>query len=136
MTRITFEQIYMNLAENLAKRSTCKRLSVGCVITSSDYQRVLSVGYNGNAKGFPNKCDSNEPGKCGCIHAEENALIKCSDIKEKKVIFITTSPCKMCSKKLINLGNIKKVFYRNDYRLNEGIDILKKAKIKVKKIIK
>ena len=58
--RPTFEEIYLSLAFSLAERSTCKRLRVGTVITSTDYRKVLAVGYNGNASGLPNRCDRDE----------------------------------------------------------------------------
>ena len=125
MTRPNFSEIYMNLAWMFAQRSTCERLKVGCVITSTDYEQVLSVGYNGNAKGLPNKCDSSEPGSCGCIHAEMNALIKCrTPSYVDKYVFVTHSPCKMCAKSMINLGKVVAVSYDIQYRSKEGIDIL------------
>jgi len=77
MTRPSFENVYMKLADELSKRSTCNRLQVGTVITSTDFRKVLSVGYNGNAAGLPNCCDRAEPGNCGCLHSEENAVINC-----------------------------------------------------------
>src|SRR6266550_2535309 len=74
--RIPLEEVYMRMAEELAKRSTCARLQVGSVITSGDLTQVLGIGYNGNARGLPNRCDGTEPGRCGCIHSEANALVK------------------------------------------------------------
>lgn len=65
--RVSFEEICMRMAGLLIGRSTCDRLQVGCVIASSDYRKILAWGYNGNASGLPNKCDSDEPGKCGCF---------------------------------------------------------------------
>ena len=76
-TRPSFQKIYLRLALELAKRSTCKRLQVGTVITSVDFRKVLAVGYNGNASGLANTCDREEPGNCGCLHSEENAVINC-----------------------------------------------------------
>jgi deoxycytidylate deaminase len=67
-------EVYMRMAEELAKRSTCARLQVGTVIAGHQLENVVAIGYNGNARGFPNRCDSTEPGKCGCIHSEQNAL--------------------------------------------------------------
>ena len=66
--RIPLFEVYMRMAEELAKRSTCSRLQVGTVITDSRLENVLAIGYNGNAKGLPNRCDSTVPGNCGCIH--------------------------------------------------------------------
>ena len=77
MERPSFLEIYMDLAFSLARRSTCKRLHVGTVITTTDYRKVLSVGYNGNASGLANTCDRDEKGNCGCLHSEENAIINC-----------------------------------------------------------
>src|SRR3989442_15005021 len=72
--RIPLEEVYMRMAEELAKRSTCARLQVGTVITTPDLTQVLGIGYNGNARGLPNRCDTNEPGKCGCFVAGSKVL--------------------------------------------------------------
>ena len=63
--RIPLEEVYMRMAEELAKRSTCARLQVGTVITTPDLTQVLGIGYNGNARGLPNRCDATTPGACG-----------------------------------------------------------------------
>src|SRR6478672_2096824 len=110
--RPSFQQIYMKLASALSERSTCKRLKVGTVITSTDSRKVLAVGYNGNATGLPNHCDRDEAGNCGCLHSEENAVINCDAPRFiEKIAFVTHLPCVACAKRLINLGNVKKVFY-------------------------
>src|SRR5690349_23838660 len=74
--RIPLYEVYMRMAEELAKRSTCARLQVGTVVTDQVLENVLAIGYNGNARGLPNRCDSAVPGSCGCIHSEMNALVK------------------------------------------------------------
>src|SRR5437762_5714825 len=61
--RIPLYEVYMRMAEELAKRSTCVRLQVGTVVTDQRLENVLAIGYNGNARGLPNKCDSAVPGK-------------------------------------------------------------------------
>jgi dCMP deaminase len=130
--RPSFEQIYMDLAHTLAKRSTCHRLNVGTVITSTDYRKVLAVGYNGNAAGLPNQCDRTEAGNCGCLHSEENAVINCDSPRTtEKHVFVTHLPCVACAKRLINLGGVKKVFYRSEYRSTESLEILKMVGIEV-----
>ena len=130
--RPTFEQIYMDLAHVLAQRSTCRRLNVGTVITSTDYRKVLAVGYNGNAAGLPNQCDRNESGNCGCLHSEENAVINCDSPRTtEKYVFVTHLPCVACAKRLINLGGVKKIFYRTEYRSSESLEILKIVGIEV-----
>jgi len=128
--RPSFEEIHMRMAGLLIGRSTCKRLQVGCVIASEDYRKILAMGYNGNASGLPNECDSEEVGKCGCLHAEENAVINCDSPRERsKIVFCTHLPCKMCAKRLVNMGGVVKVYYATDYRLHEGLDVLDAAGI-------
>ena len=132
--RPSFENIYLSLAKTLACRSTCFRLQVGTVITSTDFRKVLAVGYNGNASGLHNGCDSEEVGNCGCLHSEENAVINCDSSRHiAKIVFVTHHPCVACAKRLINLGNVRKVFYGNDYRSSQagelfalvGIELIK-----------
>ncbi len=130
--RPSFEQIYMELALKLAERSTCSRLNVGTVITSTDYRKVLAVGYNGNAAGLPNNCDRPDAGNCGCLHSEENAVINCDSPRStEKHVFVTHLPCVGCAKRLINLGGVKKIFYRTEYRSLDSIAILQSVGIEV-----
>ena len=134
-TRISFPEIYMKLAFDLANRSTCSRLQVGAVIVSEDFSRVYGIGYNGNAAGFPNECDSDQPGNCGCLHAEDNALLKTGGGPEViKIAFVTHQPCLYCAKRMINKGGIKKVFYCNSYRSTDGINMLREAGIDVQQL--
>jgi dCMP deaminase len=122
----------MQFAETIARRSTCKRLAVGTVITTIDYRKVLAVGYNGNASGLQNTCDREEPGNCGCLHSEENAVINCDAPREtRKFVFVTHLPCAACAKRLINLGNVEKVVYGNSYRKMDAIKLLESVGIKV-----
>src|SRR5205807_1100348 len=120
--RIPLEEVYMRMAEELAKRSTCLRLQVGTVITTPDLTQVLGIGYNGNARGLPNRCDSTTPGACGCIHSEMNAVIKAGAQLPGKVMFVSASPCVMCAKMAIN-ANVARDYYREDYRDPAGLDV-------------
>lgn len=130
--RYPFEKIYMCLALSLSARSTCNRLRVGTVITSVDYRHVYAIGYNGNATGMPNCCDRDEPGNCGCLHAEENAIINCTVPRYvEKIVFVTVNPCVMCAKRLINLGGIRKLYYKGSYRITDSIKMLEQAGIDV-----
>lgn len=126
--------IFLRFAESVSKLSTCERLQVGAVITDKYLERVFSVGYNGNARGEPNRCDSpDEPGNCGCIHAEANALIKCQEHDREKVLFITTSPCIQCAKLIVNSG-FSRVFFTKHYRTPEqSIALLLRSKIQLDK---
>jgi len=124
--RIPLYEVYMRMAEELAKRSTCSRLQVGTVVTDASLQNVLAIGYNGNARGLPNRCDSAVPGQCGCIHSEVNALVKAPGGQRDKVVFVTNSPCVMCAKLMINSG-VTHVFYRRAYRDPSGAEVLAAA---------
>ncbi len=122
--RPSFEEIHMRMAGLVSGRSTCARLNVGCVIARSDFRAILAMGYNGNASGLPNHCDSEVPGKCGCIHAEQNAVINCDAPRHyEKIVFTTHLPCVMCAKFMVNLGNVKKVIYHTDYRIKDGLKV-------------
>jgi dCMP deaminase len=133
--RPSFDSIYMDLAKLMAQRSTCLRKSVGCVITSTDFRKVLSVGYNGGASGLPHDCDPSQQGNCGCLHSEDNAVINCDAPRyEEKVVFVTMLPCVQCAKRLINLGNVKKIVYGEEYRLTDSLQLFYQAGIPVVKI--
>lgn len=123
-------EVYMRMAEELAKRSTCRRLSVGTVITDHALENVVAIGYNGNARGFPNDCDSPTPGACGCIHSEMNALTKAPGLLPDKVVFLTASPCVMCAKLMVQAG-VAFVYFRTPYRDPGGVEVLRRAGIVV-----
>jgi dCMP deaminase len=94
---------------------------------------VLAVGYNGSASGLKNDCDRHGDeavGNCGCLHAEENAVIN-TDVPRStpKIVFCTNLPCVMCAKRLINLGGVVKVYYDRDYRIRDSLDLLTKSGI-------
>ena len=131
--RPPFEDIYMNLAISMSRRSTCRRMKVGCAIVTPDFRKVLAVGYNGSAAGCDNDCDrvgEEAVGNCGCLHAEENAVINCDSPRAmQKVVFCTHLPCIMCAKRLINLGGMQHVYYRTDYRKREGLALFDRVGI-------
>lgn len=132
MNRPDFPTIYMQLAWLMSQRGTCARtnsageaMRCGSAVVSADFRQVLAVGYNGNAAGLPNACDTTEPGACGCIHAEENAVIACREARETpKVFFATHLPCVACSKRIIQLGGVVRVYYDKPYRITTGLDVL------------
>ena len=128
--RVSKEEMYMRIAEIASLRSTCKRLQVGSIVINSDFTNILAMGYNGNYMGGPNDCDSDEPGNCGCLHSEVNAIAKCNYMDKNKILFVTNQPCKMCAKLIINSGFMR-VYYRKSYRLKEGIELLKLAGINI-----
>jgi dCMP deaminase len=129
--KMLWDDIWMQLAYSISTRSNDPRLKVGAVIVTEDNETVLAAGYNGDEKGGDNKPDSLEPGKSGFIHAEVNAIAKMNynDPRDKK-IYLTHSPCPVCSRLIINAG-IKRVVYWQDYRDNTGVEILKSRDIEV-----
>jgi dCMP deaminase len=142
--RPSFKDIYMRLALDMSRRSTCRRvgsdgtvLRVGCAIVTPDFRKVIAVGYNGNASGLPNKCDAPDtPGACGCIHAEANAVVNCDSPRAtEKIVFTSYLPCVNCAKLLINLGNVREVYYFNDYRIHTALELFDTVGIKHEQFI-
>lgn len=131
--RLTRIGLFMRFARDVARRATCERLQVGCVLTDVEMTRVFAIGYNGNARGLLNACDRpNESGNCGCLHAEMNALLK-ADGFVHKVAFTTTAPCERCAKALVN-ANVQRVFYLAEYRTWEGLQVLRNAGVSVLRV--
>lgn len=120
--RPTMLQVYIMMAKLVSLRSTCKRQQNGAVVTSYDMRRVLSIGYNGSPHNTPD-CAGGEPGDCGCIHAEMNALLK-KFSPEHAYIFITTSPCIVCAKAMLQT-NIKGIFFIDYYRDTSPLEYLR-----------
>jgi dCMP deaminase len=120
MTRTSWEDYFMNIAKQVAARSTCDRKNVGSVIVRN--KTILSTGYNGSVRGMPH-CDEighiMENGHCvATIHAEANALLQAARngvCIEDSEIYITSSPCWSCFKMMVNAG-IKKIYYGEFYR--------------------
>lgn len=135
LNRPSWDKIWMQMAETIAQRSHHPTFKVGAIIVTSDNTQVLSLGYNGNAKGMSNVPQSDEPGCSGLLHAEINALLKLDYNNPKdKVMYLTLSPCQNCAMAIINSG-IKKVVYKDAYRDKQGIELLEDANIKVSQSI-
>lgn len=121
MTRISWDEYFMEMAELASKRSTCNRRHVGAVIVKNN--QVLATGYNGAPKGLPNCIDMGEcirqklnipSGErhelCRAVHAEANAITQCAANGVSCIgstIYITHSPCTMCTKQIINAGIVR-----------------------------
>ena len=131
LNRPSWNKIWMTMAETIAQRSHHPTFKVGALIVTSDNTQVLSLGYNGNAAGMSNVPQSDKPGCSGLLHAEINALLKLDYNNPKdKVMYLTLSPCQNCAIAVINSG-IKKVVYKEKYRDETGINMLKDSNIKV-----
>ena len=130
-----FDSRYLEMAAIWAKNSYCKRRQVGALIVKD--RMIISDGYNGTPAGFENICeDENGITKPYVLHAEANAISKVAksgNSSEGSTLYVTAAPCLECSKLIIQAG-IKRVVYRDEYRLTDGIDLLKRAGIEVEKI--
>lgn len=123
---------FMDTASRFAQLSSAKRLQVGAVVVKDN--RIISIGYNGTPAGWTNTCeDENGKTKDEVIHAEANAiskLAKSSDEGDGSDLFCTHAPCIQCAKLIYGAG-VKRVFYRESYRSEDGVDFLKKCDIEV-----
>lgn len=146
MKRPAFDDIYMELAVNLARRSHCIKRQVGAVLTKDT--RIISIGYNGPPSGTHN-CDEEWPdigcprdSKGGCslaIHAEQNAIlyaVKNKTSVEGATLYVTLSPCLACARIIYSM-KIERVIYLNSYAeykglsSDEGVDFLEKFGVEV-----
>lgn len=127
-----FDKRYLQMAAIWAKNSYCKRRQVGALLVNGNM--IISDGYNGTPAGFENVCeDENGVTKPYVLHAEANAITKVAksgNNSEGSTLYVTASPCIECSKLIIQAG-IKRVVYHDEYRLSDGIDLLKRAGIEV-----
>ena len=120
------------MAKIISTRSYDPRHQVGTVIVTEDNTQVLSVGYNGNYSGGPNEVESDMPGESGMLHAEINALLKMDyNNPKRKRLYVTLSPCRLCSKAIINAG-ISEVIYFEKYRDASGLELLQSQGIIVR----
>ena len=118
-----------------AKNSYCKRRQVGALLVKD--RMIIYDGYNGTPSGFENICeDENGVTKPYVLHAEANAITKVAksgNNSKGATLYVTASPCLECAKLIIQSG-ISRVVYRDEYRLTDGVDLLRKAGIEVEKI--
>ncbi|MCF0202605.1 MAG: dCMP deaminase family protein [Bacteroidaceae bacterium] len=125
---------YLRMARIWAENSYCKRRQVGALVVK--HERIISDGYNGTPSGFENVCEEDGVTKPYVLHAEANAITKLArsnNNSDGATIYITASPCIECAKLIIQSG-IKRVVYGEKYRLDDGIQLLKRANIQVELI--
>lgn len=153
-----FVTMFMNIAKEVSKQSSAKRLQVGAIVVKDD--RIISIGYNGMPAGWTNECEEKqyfignipekyindqwlfkeEDGGVGrmrtkdeVIHAEANAIAKLARNTESgdgSTMFLTHAPCLECAKQIYTAG-INKVYFNRNYRDTKGIDFLQKCKVEV-----
>jgi len=124
------DQRYLRMARVWAENSYCVRRQVGALIVKD--KMIISDGYNGTPSGFENICeDENGLTKPYVLHAEANAITKVAKSANNcdgSTLYITSSPCIECAKLIIQAG-IRRVVYCDSYRLEEGLELLRRVGI-------
>ncbi len=130
-----YDVAYLRMAMEWARLSFCKRMQVGALIVKDGI--IISDGYNGAPTGFDNRCeDEDNHTHWYILHAEANAITKVArstNTAQRSTLYLTLSPCKECSKLILQSG-IKRVVYTREYRDSEGPVMLEKAGIEVERI--
>ena len=120
---------YLRMARILAENSYCKRRQVGALVVKD--HMIISDGYNGTPSGFDNICEENNVSFPYVLHAEANAITKLArshNNSDGATLYVTASPCIECAKLIIQSG-IQRVVYGEAYRLDDGLQLLKRANI-------
>ena len=127
-----YDIAYLKMAKEWAKLSHCHRKQVGALIVKNGM--LISDGYNGTPSGFANNCeDENEDTLWYVLHAEANAITKVArstNSADGSTLYLTMSPCKECSKLILQCG-IKRLVYTREYKDDSGILFLKEAGIEI-----
>jgi dCMP deaminase len=133
--QMLLDQRYLKMAMIWAQNSYCKRRKVGALIVKE--KMIISDGYNGTPSGFENICENeNNQTKPYVLHAEANAITKVAksnNSSEGATLYVTSSPCLECAKLIIQAG-IKRVVFTENYRVEDGINLLKRANIEIKQV--
>ena len=126
---------YLRMAQIWAENSYCRRRQVGALLVKD--KMIISDGFNGTPSGFDNVCeDETNHTFPYVLHAEANAITKVArsnNSSDGATLYVTDSPCIECAKLIIQAG-IKRVVYRDEYRLHDGPDLLKQAGIEVEQV--
>ena len=129
-----FDRSYLEMASVWAKNSYCSRRQVGAILVKD--RMIISDGYNGTPSGFENVCeDENGVTKPYVLHAEANAITKVAKSSNSSLgatLYVTASPCMECAKLIIQAG-ISRVVYLEEYRITDGVDLLRRAGVQVEK---
>jgi len=132
--QLELDNTFLEMAYVFANLSKAKRRKVGCIIVKDG--QVISNGFNGTPSGFNNRCEVNDVTKPEVLHAESNALMKIARSTNSSIgstMYLTCSPCFECAKLIIQSG-ITRLVYKEDYRKEDGIDLLRLTDIIIEKI--
>jgi dCMP deaminase len=133
--QLRYDRAYLRMSSSWARLSHCRRKQVGALIVKDDM--IISDGYNGTPSGFDNCCE-NDNGETHwyVLHAEANAILKVAKSTNNArgaTLYLTLSPCKDCSKLILQAG-IKRVVFVSLYKDNEGVNFLEAAGVEVEQI--
>ena len=134
--QLKLDERYLRMALVWAENSYCIRRQVGALLVKD--KMIISDGYNGTPSGFENICeDDNNKTKPYVLHAEANAITKVAksnNSSDGATLYVTSSPCLECSKLIIQAG-IRRVVFSEPYHMNDGVELLERAKIQVVKVV-
>lgn len=125
------DERYLRMSQIWSENSYCRRRKVGALIVRDNM--IISDGYNGTPSGFPNICEEDNVTFPYVLHAEANAITKVArsnNSSDGATLYVTASPCMECSKLIIQAG-IKRVVFSDLYRIQDGLELLRKAGIQV-----
>lgn len=128
--RPSINETMLLVATSLAQRATCRKLKVGCVIVDK-YNKIIGTGYNGVPMGMVHCTDEPCAGVhapkgsdlCEAVHAEQNALMQCTDVRSIKTVYITHAPCMRCTKLLLNTS-CETIVFLDDLHVEEPAERL------------
>ncbi|MBW7869020.1 MAG: dCMP deaminase family protein [Brumimicrobium sp.] len=133
--QLRYDKAYLRMAETWAKLSHCQRKQVGSLIVKDGM--IISDGYNGTPSGFDNCCEDDENKTFWYVlHAEANAILKVARSTHNAkdaTLYLTMSPCKECSKLILQAGIVRVVYIR-DYKDISGVEFLRMSGITVDQI--
>ena len=137
LKQLRYDKAYLRMAKTWSELSHCGRKQVGAIIVKDGM--IISDGFNGTPSGFDNCCESGEGDTLWYVlHAEANAILKVAKSthnSQDATLYLTLSPCKDCSKLVVQSG-IKRVVFIDSYKDTSGIDFLREAGVEVAQIEK
>ena len=130
--QLALDRRYLRMSRIWAENSYCQRRKVGAILVKDGM--IISDGFNGTPAGFENVCeDETGATKPSVLHAEANAITKVARSNNSScgaTLYVTASPCLECSKLIIQSG-ITRVVYNEEYRLSDGLGLLRRAGVEV-----
>lgn len=129
--RLSKLEMFCGFGRAIASLSTCRRDKVGAIVFPTDCSSIWALGYNGPARGLPNDSCTGQQARCGCAHAEANAVAKLPSGPDQGIMFSTRSPCMHCFNMIANCGRIQTFIWEEVYRETCWLEHLKTVGILV-----